>query len=74
MLFKEVHIFSANSYSFTGIRRDYQIALDLLASGQTTHDFMVTHRFPLTEYEKAINTAFDKKGTRCLRAMFIHEG
>lgn len=73
MLFKEVHILSANSYSFTGMRRDYQIALDLLGSGQATHDFMVTHRFPITEYEKAINTAFDKKGHRCLRAMFIHE-
>jgi threonine dehydrogenase-like Zn-dependent dehydrogenase len=73
MLFKEVHIFSANSYSFTGIRRDYQIALDLLASGQATHDFVVTHRFQITEYEKAINTAFDKKGNKCLRAMFIHE-
>jgi len=73
MLIKEVPILSANSYSYTGKRRDYQIALDLLASGQATHDFMVTHRFSITKYEKAIKTAFDKRGNRCLRAMFIHK-
>ncbi len=74
MLFKEVHLLSANSYSFTGVRRDYQIALDLLASGQATHDSVVTHPFPISEYKRAINTAFDKQGSRCLRAMFIHGG
>jgi 2-desacetyl-2-hydroxyethyl bacteriochlorophyllide A dehydrogenase len=73
MLFKEVHILSANSYSYTGIRRDYQIALDWLASGQASHDALVTHRFSMADYKKAIDTAFHKKENRCLRAMFFHE-
>jgi len=72
MLFHSVSILTSNSYSITGLKPDYQIALDLLATGQITHDFVVTHRFSLEEYQSAINTAFDKKNSACLRAMFIH--
>jgi 2-desacetyl-2-hydroxyethyl bacteriochlorophyllide A dehydrogenase len=73
MLFKEIPILSANSYSFTGMKRDYQIAVDLLTSGQVSHDYVVTHRFKLTEYKKALDTAFDKRGSQCLRVVFMHE-
>ena len=73
MLFRSISILSSNSYSITGMKSDYRIALDLLAAGQVTHDFVVTHRFALEEFDKAIATAFDKKGNECLRAMFIHD-
>jgi len=73
MLFASVSILSSNSYSITGMKPDYEIALDLLASGQATHDFVATHRFAPEEYTKAIATAFDKKGNQCLRAMFIRD-
>ncbi len=71
MLFESVDILSSNSYSITGMKPDYEIALDLLASGQASHDFVVTHRFAPEEFVEAIDTAFDKKGNECLRAMFI---
>jgi len=73
MLFKEVHLLSSNSYSTTGMRRDYRIAVDLLATGRVSHEFAVTHRFPLSDWREAIDTAFDKKGSQCLRAVMMHE-
>jgi threonine dehydrogenase-like Zn-dependent dehydrogenase len=73
MLFQEVHILSSNSYSHTGMRRDYAIAMELLASGTVSHDFVVTHRFPIGSWRDAIATAFDKKGTGCLRAVMFHD-
>lgn len=72
MLFQEVHILSSNSYSHTGMKRDYAIAMELLASGKVSHDFVVTHRFPIASWREAIATAFDKKGTGCLRAVMHH--
>ena len=73
MLFRSISILSSNSYSITGMKSDYRIALDLLAACQATHEHVVTHRFALADYERAISTAFDKKGNECLRAMFIHD-
>lgn len=73
MLFEEVHLMSSNSYSNTGMKRDYQIAVDLLASGRVTHDGAITHRFPLSQWREAIATAFDKKGSGCLRAVMLHD-
>ncbi len=73
MLFNEVHILSSNSYSTTGMKRDYEIAVDLLESGKVRHDFVVTHRYPLSEWRDAITTAFDKKGTGCLRSVMFHD-
>ena len=72
MLFNEVSILSANSYSSTGLKRDYRIAVDLLASGKVKHDFVVTHRFPHSQWRDAVATAFDKKGTGCLRSVMFH--
>jgi len=74
MLFKEVDILSANSYSMTGMKRDFQIALDLLKNRQVVHDFLTTHTFPLTSWRDAIGTAFSKGENKCLRAVMKHEG
>lgn len=73
VLLKEIAFLPANSYSFTGEKRDYQIAMELLASGQVSHEFVVTHRFPIHRWKEAISTAFDKGKYGCLRAVFIHE-
>ncbi len=73
MLFDEIHILSSNSYSTTGMIRDYQIAVDLLSSGRVSHDSLITHRFPISQWRDAISTAFDKRGTGCLRAVMLHE-
>ena len=54
------------------MKRDYEIAVDLLTNGKVSHDFVITHRYGLEEYEGAINSAFDKYGSKCLRAVFMH--
>ncbi len=72
LLFKEIHLLSSNSYSTTGMKRDYRIAVDLLASGLVDHESLITHRFALEDWRNAIATAFDKNGTGCLRAVMLH--
>ena len=41
-------------------RHDFEIAIDLMASGKVNLKPMVTHTFPLTEMPQALATAYDK--------------
>jgi len=73
MIYRGISLLSSSSYSVTDTMRDFQIAMDLLASGQVNHDLLVTHRFPLSKWQEAIETAFDKQKSECLRALFVHD-
>ena len=59
-LLKEQSIIFASCYSILDGRHDYEIAIDLLASGKAPLQQMITHRFPLEEVERAFETAYDK--------------
>jgi len=43
-------------------KRDYEIAIEALLSGEVKLDAMVTHRFPLTQIEDAFETAINRAG------------
>ena len=59
-LLKEQSIIFSSCYSVLNGRHDFEVAIDLLASGRTPLKEMVTHRFPLVEIQKAFDTAYDK--------------
>ena len=59
-LWKEQSIIFALCYSILDGRHDYEIAIDLLASGKTQLEQMVTYRFPLEDIQRAFETAYDK--------------
>ena len=59
-LWKEQSIIFALCYSVLDGRHDYEIAIDLMASGKSPIKHMVTHRFPLDDIQKAFETAYDK--------------
>ena len=59
-LLKEQSIIFSSCYSVLDGRHDYEIAIDLMASGRVDLKPMVTHTFPLDDIQDAFNTAYDK--------------
>ena len=59
MLREQAIIFSS-CYSVLDGRHDYDLAIDMIARGDTKIDRMVTHRYPLQEIQTAFETAYDK--------------
>ncbi len=70
MILKEVDIISSSCYSTWGYKREYQIGMDLLASGQVNHRDLITHRFPIEDWQQAFEAAIHKKDNETLRAVF----
>lgn len=64
--YRELNIHGANSSS----RNSYMIAKDLLASGKVNGKFLVTHRFSLDEFKKAVATQADPS-TGALKVVII---
>ena len=59
-LFKEQCIIFSSCYSVLDGRHDYEIAIDMMASGKVSLLQMVTHTFPLEEIQRGFETAYDK--------------
>jgi threonine dehydrogenase-like Zn-dependent dehydrogenase len=57
--------------SSNSLFRDYQVALDLTASGQVKTAAMVTHRFPLDRVNEAFDVLFDKERTGAVKAVIL---
>ena len=63
----------ANSFSYWDEYSENAIALDYLTRGKLHPEFMITHRFPLEEINKAFETAANKKETNAIKVMIIQE-
>lgn len=59
-LLKEQSIVFSSCYSVLDGRHDYEIAIDLMASGRVQLEQIVTHRLPLEDIQKGFDTAYDK--------------
>jgi len=57
---KEHQIVFSNCYSVLDGRHDYEVAIDLMASGRANVKEMVTHKFGLEDIQKGFDTAYDK--------------
>ena len=60
-LLKEQSFIFSSCYSVIDNRHDYEVAIDLMASGRVQLGQMVTHKFPLTQIQNAFDTAYQKK-------------
>jgi L-iditol 2-dehydrogenase len=64
----EANLVHYNEVILTGAsdsrRRDYDTALRLIESGRVAAERMITHRFPLADTEKAIETAAGGEGVK----------
>lgn len=59
-LLKEQSIIFSSCYSVIDGRHDFQVAIDLMASGRAQLRQMVTHKFALDDIQEAFATASDK--------------
>ena len=59
-LLKEQSIIFSLCYSVLDGRHDYEIAIDLMASGRVQLKQIVTHKYPLDEIQQGFETAYDK--------------
>ena len=61
LLFTEKAIIFSQCYDIIDGHHDYEIAIDLMASGKVNLKQMVTHKYPLEEIQKGLDTAYNKK-------------
>lgn len=54
-------------------RSTYQIALDMMVSGALDIGWMITHRYPLAEYDRALREIADKRNHPVIKAVFTFE-
>ena len=59
-MLKEQSIVFSSCYSVLDGRHDYELAIDMMASGKTPLERMVTHRYGLNQIQQAFETAYDK--------------
>jgi L-iditol 2-dehydrogenase len=57
---KELRLVGSNCYGYSGRRKDFDTAIDLIASGTVTPTALVTHKFSLEQIEEAFRVAANK--------------
>jgi len=57
---KELKLEGSNCYGYSGGRKDFDTAIDLIASRKVTPMDLVTHKFPLEQIEEAFRVAANK--------------
>lgn len=66
---KELTITWSNSYATWNGLSEYQIALDLLASGRVAAEALITHHYPLERIGEAFAAAADKKSSGAIKVL-----
>ena len=60
MILKELSVVWSAVYGIIDGRNDYEIAVDLMASGRVDLKQLVTHTFPLGDIQRGFETSYDK--------------
>jgi threonine dehydrogenase-like Zn-dependent dehydrogenase len=60
-LLKEQSVIFSSCYSIMHGQHDYELAIDILASGRARLQQIVTHKYPLEQIGEGFATAYDKK-------------
>jgi len=60
-LLKEQSVIFSSCYSIMHGQHDYELAIDILASGRAHLQQIVTHKYPLEQIGEGFATAYDKK-------------
>ena len=60
MILKELSVIWSAVYGVIDGRNDYEVAIDLMASGRVDLKQLVTHTYPLSEIQAGFDTSYDK--------------
>jgi threonine dehydrogenase-like Zn-dependent dehydrogenase len=66
---KELDLRWCNSYATWHGVREFQIALDMVASGRVQAEPLITHRYPLAEIADAFEAADDKRASGAVKVL-----
>ena len=69
----EAIVTGSNCYGYSGIHTDFEVAIDLIASGKVAPAKIVTHRFPFSESAQAFAIAADKS-SGAVKVHLVNEG
>ena len=69
----EIRLFGSFCYGFSGMKRDFQWSIDLIASKKVPVRRLVTHRFPIDQIAGAFEVAADKE-TRSIKVHICQAG
>lgn len=61
IVWSEAMVTGSNCYAHSGLKTDFQAAVELITSGKVEPTKLVTHRFPLDEITEAFRVAADKR-------------
>jgi threonine dehydrogenase-like Zn-dependent dehydrogenase len=70
LLLRHSPILPSMCYSYYGDKREFQVALDMIARGDADQESMVTHRYSIGDWTEAIQTAIDKNDHLAVKVMF----
>ena len=73
LLLRESPVIPSMCYSYYGGSREFQMALDMVSAGKAEQSSMISHRFKISDFQEAIQTAIDKNKTFASKAMFIYD-
>lgn len=68
---KELTVYGSGAYAQLGVRRDYEVTLDLLMQKPTIYAQLVTHRFNLNEIQYAFDMAINKHESQAIKVMMV---
>ena len=65
IVWSEAVVTGSNCYAYSGREKDFDAAIELIASGRVDPTKIVTHRYGLDEIVEAFQVAADKKRWEC---------
>jgi L-iditol 2-dehydrogenase len=68
---KELTLYAPLAYAQIGPKRDFELAVQLLAASPETYTPLLTHRFCLSEIQAAFELATHKRDSRALKVMMV---
>jgi L-iditol 2-dehydrogenase len=73
MILRETSIIASMAYSTYGVKREAQIAMDMLRDGLVDNRSLITHTFTLQEYKQAFDLVVNKGRSQAFKVMFVRE-
>ncbi|MHB8996226.1 MAG: zinc-dependent alcohol dehydrogenase [Armatimonadota bacterium] len=68
---KELTLYGSGAYAQIGTRRDFDIALELLAAEPELYKQLITHRFYLSDIQEGFEIAADKSRRHAIKVMMV---
>jgi L-iditol 2-dehydrogenase len=71
LLFKEVQLLPANSYSLFNGFSEFAVALELLENGLVDHKTLITHEYDPADFAKAFSNMINKVPNETIKLVFV---